>query len=48
VEDEAYGVTADGWRALDGDEFGDGCLCVELVPRSALAQVRRLLQRLRG
>jgi SAM-dependent methyltransferase len=42
-EDEVYGRTTEGWRAVD-DAEGD-CLCAELVQRGVLASFRRVLRR---
>jgi SAM-dependent methyltransferase len=42
-EDEVYGRTPEGWRAVE-DEDGD-CLCAELVQRGVLASFRRVLRR---
>ena len=42
-EDEVYGRTPEGWRAVEDDE-GD-CLCAELVQRGVLASFRRVLRR---
>jgi SAM-dependent methyltransferase len=45
LEDEVYGRTDAGWRTAGDD--AEGCLCAELVQRGVLAQVRRILGRLR-